>query len=276
MGFEIKQRQPFSVSLNSEKFLKLINNTLKDQKTAIKFISNISSVVANNPKLQECDHSSIISAGLASIEINLSMSPSLSLVYLVPYKGFAQFQIGYKGLIQLAMRTNIYKSIGVIEVRKGEYKGLDMNGEPIIEFISDIDEREKAEVIGYRAYFTLLNGFQKAIYMSVKSIEAHAEKYSKSYKSTSATNLWRDQFDIMAKKTILKKLIRTYGVMSIELEKAMAYDQAVLDSSFTPNYIDNEPLEPQKRQIGVISPTEENNAVESLELKGDLEPSIAN
>lgn len=230
----------FSVALQSEGYKQLINNTLGDPKVAQRFVANISSVVANNSTLQKCEPASILTAGFQAESLNLPLNQSLGYAYVVPYGDKAQFQIGYKGLIQLAIRSGQYIDIDTFTIKDGEYKGRDKNtGRPIFEFIEDDGVAESKEVIGYMATFTLLNGFTKQLYWSKEKTVKHAKQYSKSFGNGSRTDLWSNQFDLMAMKTVLKQLLSKYGLLSVELQQALEADQAVIDEKGNKEYVDN-------------------------------------
>ena len=226
----------FSVVIKSDVYQKLINDTLGDKEVARKFVAEISTVVSNNPSLQKCDPASILSAGLLAQTLNLSLTPSLGFSYIVPYSDKAQFQIGWKGLVQLAQRSGQFEKLGVREVHKSEYLGMDEDGEDVFKFSHDYDNEE---VVGYRAYFKLLNGFRKALYMTVNEVEAHAKKYSKAYGTGKTTDLWTNSFDSMACKTVLKLLLNRYAPLSVEMEKAIKADQATINNDGTYSYVDN-------------------------------------
>lgn len=230
----------FSVALQSEGYKQLINNTLGDPKVAQRFIANISSVVANNPTLQKCEPASILTAGFQAESLNLPLNQSLGYAYVVPYGDKAQFQLGYKGIVQLAIRSGQYLDIDVFTIKEGEYKGRDkITGKPKFEFIEDDEVAESKEVIGYMATFTLLNGFTKQLYWSKEKTVKHAKQYSKSFGNGSRTDLWSNQFDLMAMKTVLKQLLSKYGLLSVELQQALEADQAVIDEKGNKEYVDN-------------------------------------
>jgi len=147
--------------------------------------------------------------------------------------------ISDKGLIQLAIRSGIIADIDVDDVREGEYLGKDeFSGKPKFKFIEDDEEREKAKVIGYRAYFETTNGFRKVIYWTIDKITAHAKRYSKTFGSSNATNVWRDNFDTMARKTLLKQLLSKWAMLTVELQDALKYDQAVIKEDKSVEYVD--------------------------------------
>ena len=207
------------------------------------FISSILTIVRSNSKLQECDPNSILAAAGIAAALKLPMNPSLGFSYIVPYKNQAQFQLGYKGIIQLALRTGQYKTINAGAVCEGMIKEIDFVTGEIIrgEKISD-------EIVGYVAYFELLNGFHKSLYMTVDEIAEHAKRYSQSYnydlKSGRKSSVWSSNFHAMACKTVLKLLISKFGIISIDQQgldiiKALQADQAVITEDGL-KYIDND------------------------------------
>lgn len=227
----------FSVAIKSEGYQKLINDTLGDKEVARRFVAEISSVVSNNATLAACDAGTILSAGLLAQSLNLPLAPSLGFCYLVPYAGKATFQLGYKALIQMSMRSGQFNRLGVREVHEGEYSGQDEFGDDLFTFSHDFDNNK---IVGYYAYFQLSNGFKKTMYWTVDQVKKHAQKYSKSYGNTSSTNVWRDNFDTMACKTVLKLLLNRYAPMSVEMQKAFQADQSVINSDGSYSYVDNE------------------------------------
>lgn len=269
MNNQLQSKPKFSLAIQSEGYKKLINNTLGDPKRSAKFIAAVSSAVATNPGLQECDAGSILSGALLGEALNLSPSPQLGQYYLVPFdqkkynektKKYeviskkAQFQLGYKGYIQLAIRSGQYKDIDVIEVREGEYLGRNkITGKHQFEFIEDEVERENKPIIGYMAYFEYLNGFYKNLYWSKEKMQKHALEYSQAYASDvkKGTNysFWSKDFDGMAFKTMLRQLISKWGIMSIDMQEALTKDMSVIKEDGTCDYVDNQPI--------VSVPTEE-------------------
>lgn len=228
------QRMTFSMAINSTGYQKLINSTIKDPGKRDRFVSAITSAVAINPLLQECDPATILSGALLGESLGLSPSPQLGQYYLVPFnntkKGCkdAQFQLGYKGYVQLALRSGYYKKLNVFSVKAGELKRWDpINEELEIELIDDDAIREKTESIGYVATFTYTNGFTKTIYWSRSKMEAHALRFSKGYAAKKGYTFWEKDFDAMAYKTMLRQLISKWGIMSIELQTAFEQDVIV-------------------------------------------------
>lgn len=249
-------------------------NSVVGGKDGQRFISAIVSAVNNNPTLQECTNQSILSGALLGESLKLSPSPQLGQYYLVPFndkeKGkVAQFQLGYKGYIQLAIRSGQYKKLNVLAIKQGELEYFDPLNEDIQInlMIDDWDAREQAETIGYYAMFELCNGFRKAIYWSKKQMESHAIKYSPGYKKDKEKGwnytFWSKDFDGMAYKTMLRQLISKWGVMSIDMKTAFESDMASINEDLTPDYVDNDenvidmPQEQIKEQMVEQSKQEE-------------------
>ena len=218
--------------------------------------------------------------------LNLSPSPQLGQYYLVPFKDnkrgckVAQFQLGYKGYIQLATRSGQYKKINVLAIKEGELiKYNPLTEELEINIIEDEEIREHTETIGYYAMFEYMNGFQKSIYWSKKKMLLHADKYSSAFKLSAYKQLregkipenemwkyssyWYKDFDGMAFKTMLRQLISKWGVMSIEMEKAYSCDMAEITENQTPNYIDNIETEQETIEVEHTVETEEIRKIEN-------------
>lgn len=220
-------------------------------KNGQRFISAVVSAVNNNPMLQECTNQSILAAALLGESLKLSPSPQLGQYYMVPYDDkdrgkVAQFQLGYKGYIQLAIRSGQYKKLTVLAIKEGELISFDpLNEEIEVKLIEDEEQREQAATIGYYAMFEYVNGFRKAIYWSKAKMESHALKYSKGYasdkrKGTSWT-FWSKDFDGMAYKTMLRQLISKWGIMSIDMITAYDADMAIINEDGSKVYVDNDP-----------------------------------
>lgn len=240
------QKQTFSAFLSTDAMKKKINEMVGGEKGQ-QFITAIISAVSTNPQLAECDHSTILSAALVGQALNLSPSPQLGQYYMVPFNDnkrgckVAQFQIGYKGYIQLAIRSGYYKKLNVLAIKEGELVKYDTLNEDIeVKLIEDEEEREKAPTIGYYAMFEYLNGFRKTLYWTKKHMEAHAEKYSMGYKAHKGYTFWEKDFDGMAYKTMLRQLISKWGIMSVDMQKAMESDMAEIKEDGTYEYVDNE------------------------------------
>lgn len=249
----LANRQPQRLGLAAYLSQDAVRNKINEViggKDGQRFISAIVSATTANPALQECSNGSILSAAMLGESLKLSPSPQLGQYYLVPFndnkKGkVAQFQLGYKGYIQLAIRSGQYKKLNVLAIKEGELIRFDpLNEEIEVRLIEDEDEREAAATIGYYAMFEYTNGFKKAMYWSKKKMENHALKYSQGYaadkrKGTSWT-FWSKDFDGMAYKTMLRQLISKWGIMSIEMQMAMDGDMAVLNEDGTKSYVENE------------------------------------
>lgn len=287
MNNQLQSKPKFSLAIQSEGYKKLINNTLGDPNRAKRFIASISSAVATNQSLQKCDAGSILSGALLGEALNLSPSPQLGQYYLVPYdkkqkvdgqwvtvESNAQFQLGYKGYIQLAIRSGQYKDIDVIEVREGEFLGRNkLTGKYQFEFIEDEVERETKPIIGYMAYFEYLNGFAKSIYWTKEKMQKHAIEYSKAYasdlKQGTSYSFWSKDFNGMAFKTMIRQLISKWGIMSIEIQEALTKDMAVVNTDGSYDYVDNkqnvnlEPVENNTIEINEIEQKKQESGQES-------------
>ena len=221
--------------LSSEHIKNRFNEVLG--KNAASFTSALLNIYNANQMLQACDPRSILGAAGLAATLNLSITPSLGQAYIVPFKGRAQFQIGVRGLIQLAHRTGKYVALHAGKVCEGELTGFDpFTGVP------QRGEKTSDTVVGYMAYMQLNNGFEKWVYMTTAEIEAHAEKYSQSYgydkRAGKKSSPWSTNFNAMAEKTVLKKLLNTWGVLSADMAEAIQGDQSVVDrNTFT--YVDN-------------------------------------
>lgn len=221
--------------VNNEAMKKAIEEKLG--KNAAQFTSALVNVYSNNKLLQQCDSRSIVGAAMLAATMGLSITPSLGQAYVVPYQGRATFQIGTRGLIQLAHRTGKYERLHAGKVYAGELKGFNpLTGEPVA------GEKLSDEVVGYVAHMRLVNGFEKTLYMTNAELEAHAEKYSQSYaydkRSGKKSSPWTTNFDAMARKTVLKRLLTQWGVLSTELAEVIQADQSVVDRT-TLEYVDN-------------------------------------
>lgn len=251
----VAKKRTFSTFITSDAIKTKINQMVAGRDGA-KFITSLISLVSNNPMLAECEHSTILSSALLGESLKLSPSPQLGQYYMVPFndnkngRKVAQFQIGYKGYIQLAMRSGQYRDLDVIEVREGEYKGKDaFTGKARVEFIEDDNERLKLPIIGYFAYFELLNGFRKSLYWTKEKMEQHALTYSQAYKTDVKKgwnmSFWSKDFDGMAFKTMLRQIISKWGIMSVEFQTAYTNDMGVIENDGNTNFVDSvdEPMQ---------------------------------
>ena len=186
------------------------------------FVASLIDVYGGDSYLQQCDPLNVVQEALKAATLNLPINKSLGFAWIVPYnksgKLMPNFQIGWKGYVQLAQRTGQYRYINAGEVYEGEYVGSDK----ITGAVDLSGEKKSDKVVGYFAFFQLLNGFSKAMYWTKEYVVAHAEKYSKSYDSQYSA--WKTEFDKMAKKTVLSNLLRNYGVMTVQMSTAMSYE----------------------------------------------------
>ena len=214
-----------------DKFEKLLG------KKAQGFISSVLQIVNGNKLLQNADPMTVYNAAATAAVLDLPIDPNLGFAWIVPYKGKAQFQMGWKGFVQLALRTGQYKAINVTEVYENQFKSFNRLTE---ELDADFNKDGEGEIVGYASYFKLNNGMEKLTYWSRNEIEKHAKKYSQSY-GRGAMSPWNDkeQFHAMAKKTVLKNMISKWGIMSIEMQTAHLADQSVQKEEGSYDYVDN-------------------------------------
>lgn len=261
------QKTGMAAYLTQDAVKKQINSVVGG-KNGTRFISSIVSAVQTTPKLQECSNQSILSAALLGEALNLSPSPQLGQFYMVPFnnKGVkeAQFQLGYKGYVQLAVRSGYYKRLNVLAIKEGELVHYDpLNEEIEVNLIEDDMVREETPTAGYYAMFEYENGFRKTMYWSRRKMLAHAEKYSQAFKMNGGgkslellesgkipekemwkySSFWFKDFDGMALKTMLRQIISKWGIMSIDLQTALDKDMAVIRQDGTAEYVENEPEE---------------------------------
>jgi|SRR6185369_13113360 len=202
------------------------------------FIVSILQIVNSNELLKKADPMTIYNSAALAATLDLPINQNLGYAYIVPYKGAAQFQMGWKGFVQLAQRSGQFKTINSIEVYENQIDKIDyLTGETILK-----SEEPKGKIVGYIAYFKLINGFEKSLYMTKAQMEQHAKKYSQSYKKN--FGVWadgEDGFNAMGKKTVLKLLLSKYAPLSIEMQKAAIIDQSVIndDKGESVTYSDN-------------------------------------
>ncbi len=256
---QVQQKQGINTYLQSDAVKKNIVSVIGKEESQ-RFISSVVSAVQTNPQLAECTNSSILSAALIGHSLKLPQSPQLQMFYLVPFnnkkkdaKGNettvkeAVFQLSYRGYLQLAMRSGQYKHIHACDIREGELKSFNpISEEYVFEAITDFVKRNKAPVVGYYAYFEMNNGYRKELYWSKEQMEAHAKRYSQSYRKGWSSSFWVSDFDAMALKTMIRQLVSKWGIMSVDMETAYQNDMAVQDENGNPVYIDNVADEPEK------------------------------
>jgi len=212
----IKRIDDLKISMNDEFVQSQLRNSLAENSNA--FAASVIDLYTGEKTLLECDPKQVVMQCMKAAILKLPINKSLGFAWIIAYKGIPQFQIGYKGLIQLALRTGQYRIINADLVYEGEYQSVNkLTGEFDL---SGVKRSEK--VVGYFAHFELLNGFSKTLFMTKERVEMHAAKYSKSYNFSSSP--WKTEFDAMAIKTVLGNLLKKYGVMSIEMANAVSSD----------------------------------------------------
>ena len=264
------QKRPFSQIIAMPSYQTMLANAIQDPNRRQRFITTVISAVNATPALKNCTPDSIITAAL-QME-SLGLQTGMGDAYLIPYGDKATFQLGARGYITLAMRSGAYEDIDTIEIREGEFKGRSKkNGRPMFEFIEDEEEREKRPIIGYLAYFTLLNGFYAQEYFSEEKILQWAHRYSQAfdidlykrfvmYEETGegltdkelrmCSSPWYNNHTSMAEKTVLKRLLSKKGVLSVELVEAFKKDKndGTTDGTFEMNFASEEPQESEPEQ----------------------------
>ncbi|WP_026627303.1 recombinase RecT [Dysgonomonas capnocytophagoides] len=220
-----QQTKPLSLAnfLNAPSTANFLKETLAEKKS--EFVSNLIALCDADPKLAQCDPAQLMKCAMNATSLNLPLNKNLGYAYVIAYKGVPSFQIGYKGLIQLAIRTGQYKFINATEIREGEIRHNKITGEVIFN-----GEKPDAPIVGYMSYLELVNGFTASLYMTEEQIEQHALRFSQTYKNDkqyrSSTSKWSDPLarPTMCKKTVLKLLLGTYGLMTTEFAKALDSD----------------------------------------------------
>lgn len=253
--------QTFSAFLTSDAIKHRINDMVGG-KDGQRFITSIISAVSTNPTLSECEHSTILSAAMLGESLKLSPSPQLGQYYMVPFNDrkrgckVAQFQLGYKGYIQLAIRSGYYKKLNVLAIKEGELVNFNPLEEEIeVNLVENDTKREALPTVGYYAMFEYQNGFKKAMYWSREKMMAHADKYSAAFSAEAFqkiqngeipekdlwkySSFWYKDFDGMAYKTMLRQLISKWGIMSIDMQKAMDGDMGAINEDGSVDYVDN-------------------------------------
>lgn len=255
MGNEVQQAQPkqtglraFNSAITNPSTQKYLGDVLAERKGS--FVNNITALVVNNATLQECDPYTIIFAAMKATALNLPLDNSLGFAYVIPYKDnkkgltVGQFQIGYKGLQQLALRTGQFRIINATEVREGELVSRNrLTGEIKFKFEEDDAKRQTLPIVGFVSYFRLSNGFESTFYMSKEEATQHALRYSQTFKSEKeyikASSKWTTDFESMALKTVTKLNLSKNAPLSVELVDAIKADQGVLRGENEIEYVDN-------------------------------------
>lgn len=208
-------------------------------KKAQGFISSVLQVTNSNKLLQNADPATVLNAAATAASLDLPINPNLGFAWIVPYKGQAQFQIGWKGFVQLALRTGQYHRINATEVYENQFHSFNRLTETLD---ADFNIEGEGKIVGYAAYFRLMNGMEKMSYWSVREVIKHAKKYSKAYEKAYSPWQDEDQKHAMALKTVLKNTLSKWGIMSIEMQTAQLADQAVQVKEGEYDYVDNDTL----------------------------------
>ena len=238
----------FNLVIRNQNTQAYLQDVLGEKKET--FVSNLAGLVRNDTKLQECKPVTLMYAALTATALDLPLDKNLGFAYVIPYKNNrertteAQFQLGAKGIKQLAIRSGQFIGMNVTDVREGEIAGRNrMTGEMTFNWIEDDDERDKAKVVGYLAWFKLVNGFEKTKYMTVEEIKSHATRYSQTYSSKNdyvrKNSKWATDFDKMAEKTVMKLLLSKDAPLSVEMQTAFRADQSVQREEGKYIYSDN-------------------------------------
>lgn len=244
----LKSFNQMIVNPNTQQYLQ---NVLGERRG--EFVNNIVALVASNRQLQECEPTTLMFAALKATALQLPLDPNLAQAHVIPFKNNktrtveAQFQLGWRGFVQLAIRSGQFQTINVTDIREGEMQGYDLiTGEMQVKAMP---EREKLPVVGYMAFFRLNNGFSKSLYMTAGEVEQHAKRYSQTYASKNDyvrnASKWTTDFDAMARKTVLKLLLSRFAPLSVDMQQAVVADQAVLRGKDKFDYVDNEQEQPK-------------------------------
>ncbi|GIV35433.1 MAG: hypothetical protein KatS3mg031_2968 [Chitinophagales bacterium] len=217
-------------------------------KRSAAFITSVLQIVNNSEMLKQAEPLTVYSAALTAAALDLPINSNLGFAFIVPYNVkkkdgtryvAAQFQIGYKGYIQLAQRSGLFQTISATPV----YEGQIVDADPLKGYVFDWSKKKSETIVGYAAYFKLINGFEKTVFMTVAETKKHAQKYSASFRDN--IGLWASEFDFMACKTVLKLLLARYAPLSIEMQQAIVKDQAVISGDEV-MYVDNEEVKVDK------------------------------
>lgn len=271
------QKQPLTTTglFSQEKVKKKFEEMMG--KKAPAFITSVLQIVSSNDLLKNADPMSVYQSAAVAATLDLPLNNNLGFAYIVPYnqkqkdgsfRQVAQFQLGYKGFIQLAQRSGQFKTISATPVFEGQL----IESNPLTGFRFDFTQRKSETTIGYAAYFKLLNGFEKILYMTVDELKKHGGKFSQTFKK--GFGLWKDDFDSMAQKTVIKLLLSKFAPLSIEMQNAVIYDQAVINENGEPKYADNEQIEIDKEAERIRLMLDDCQTIEDIELLQTSNPDI--
>ena len=262
MTNELTHKQFFNSPAVKQKFSEVVNGNGQQ------FVASLLSVVTNNNLLAKATNESIMTAAMKAAVLNLPIEPSLGYAYIVPYKNQAQFQIGYKGLIQLAQRSGQVTRLNAGEVYESQYKGFNPLTEDLEVDMTAIP-KEKEKVVGYFAFMRLANGFEKTVFWTKERVQAHGKKYSQSFSSKYSP--WQSDFDAMARKTVLKHMLSTYAPLSTELQEAIVADNEDSKLSEVKETKDITPQEPENLSDLLGAPEEAKETKDVTPLKDDAQ-----
>lgn len=260
MGNSLTTKDLFKKNDIQERFEALLG------KKAPGFISSVLQTVNNNKLLANANPQTVLTAAATAATLDLPINQNLGFAWIVPYKGQAQFQMGWKGFVQLALRTGQYKAINVTEVYENQFKSFNQLSE---ELDADFNIDGEGKIVGYASYFRLNNGMEKTCYWSVKAVIKHAKKYSKAYNQSFSPWQDKDQKHAMAKKTVLKNMLSKWGIMSIEMQTAQLMDQSVQETEGIAKYPDNDTID-----VTAESVNEEHDRIKSFLKKAETQEQI--
>lgn len=243
-------------------------------KKAQGFITSVLQIVTTNKDLSKADPMSIYNAAATAATLDLPINNNLGFAYIIPYnqkqsdgtwKQVAQFQMGYKGFIQLAQRSGVFKTISATPI----YEGQLVEENPLTGFVFDFTKKSSDKLVGFASYFSLINGFEKTFYMTTEEMKAHGTKFSKTFKNSNS--LWQNDFISMGNKTVIKLLLSKYAPMSIEMQKAAIMDQAVINNHETEDitYVDNIEVEVDKVQERLVLMIADAKTIEDMDKIGE-------
>lgn len=244
MKKELVQKRPktpaqvMNATLNSEGMQKLLEDTVKENRGS--FVASLIDLYGSDTALAACNAGDVVKEALKAVSLKLPINKQLGFAYIIPYGGRPQFQLGYRGYIQLCIRTGTYKYINTAVIYEGEYLGEDkLTGE-----VDVSGQRVSDEVIGYTAYIETINGFKKCLYWTKDKVKAHAKRFSKTYANGNGA-IWKEYFDEMAQKTVLRNLLSKYGIMSVELQQGFEAETpaAEQEEAYEEDYLTDEAQE---------------------------------
>lgn len=228
----MRKAPPIKDLIHDEGFIRRAQDTLGNGTQ--QFMSSILSLVNSDKLLANCNSYELYNCCLMAAALKLPFNKDLGHAWIIPYAGRPQLQIGWKGFVQLAQRSGQFRTINVTDVKEGEILKIDrLSGEIDWEWEQDDDKRRAKETVGYVAFFELLNGFRKTLYMTDLDLEEHAKKYSQTYKK--GYGVWKENFDAMARKTVIKLLLNRFAPLSVDMQKAIEIDQSDSDGQYVDN-----------------------------------------